>query len=191
MKNILVVLGHPSLNSLNRKIADSYFDGAKKNFQVKKLYLPEIKFDPVLHEGYNKVQDLEKDLVKAQELIKWANHLVFVYPIWWLNPPAILKGFIDRVFLPGFAFKYKEKSPYPVRYLKGKSASVINTVGGPRILYILLGWLIKRPFTWGFLTFCGIKSKNQKYFCSINKNLTKERFEKIILKTKIWGEKGI
>ena len=68
--------------------------------EVRKLVLAEMEFDLNLSAGYKGKQPLEPDLQEAQELIAWADHLVFVYPNWWGGMPALLKGFIDRVFLP-------------------------------------------------------------------------------------------
>jgi len=73
--------------------------------QNKILIINELDFNPNLQFGYRKRTELEPDLLKAQELIKWADHLVWIYPVWWGSIPAIMKGFIDRVFLPGFAFQ--------------------------------------------------------------------------------------
>lgn len=189
-KKILVIMGHPSIESLNCEVADSYVEGAKKNFEVRTLYLPKLKFDPILHEGYNKIQKLEKDLIEAQKLILWADHLVFVYPIWWTSFPAILKGFIDRTFLPGFAFKY-EKNGKRQRLLRGRTASLIMTAGGPRLWYFLFGKIMNRAMTIGLLNFCGIKYKKQKFICGIRKGLSEERFNEIISDVFSWGQKGI
>jgi len=103
-QRILIILGHPAETSLCRAIAEAYQSGAQAAGQdVRLLSLGQLDFDPILRDGYNTIQPLEPDLVAAQESIAWAEHLVFVYPIWWGSIPAILKGFFDRIFLPGFA----------------------------------------------------------------------------------------
>lgn len=190
MKNILVILGHPSPKSLNREIAQRYVQGAKKNFQVKTLYLSELKFDPILHEGYNKTQELEPDLKKAQELIKWANHLVFIYPIWWTSSPALFKGFIDRVFLPGYAFKYRPGGAHET-LLNNKTATMFMTTGGSRWWYLAFGKIMNKPIAIGFLKFCGIKPKKQKFICEIRTTTPKERIQQILNNAEQWGEKGV
>ncbi|MBX7174794.1 MAG: NAD(P)H-dependent oxidoreductase [Pyrinomonadaceae bacterium] len=132
MKKILIILGHPNKESFGGSLANSYKEGAlKSGAEVKELILADLKFDPILHLGYKKIQELEPDLVHAQKLITWADHLVFVYPLWWAMMPALLKGFIDRTFLPGFAFKYRENSPFWDKYLTGKSARMIVTMDAP------------------------------------------------------------
>ena len=93
----------------------------------------------------------------AQELIQWANHLVWLYPVWWGGLPALLKGFLDRVFLPGFAFKKRENSVWWDKLLTGKSARIISTLDQPPWYY----WLIyrapsHRAMKQCTLEFCGI-----------------------------------
>ena len=74
---------------------------------MRELKLGELAFDPILHEGYEQSQVLEPDLLEAQRQIHWAEHLVFVYPVWWGGLPALLQGFFDRALQPGFAFRYR------------------------------------------------------------------------------------
>ena len=74
-----------------------------KDHVVRELKLGELAFDPILHEGYEQSQVLEPDLLEAQRQIHWAEHLVFVYPVWWGGLPALLQGFFDRALQPGFA----------------------------------------------------------------------------------------
>jgi NAD(P)H dehydrogenase (quinone) len=120
--------------------------------------LIDLKFNPILIYGYRVVSELELDLVKIQQDILQADHLVFVYPNWWPTFPALLKGFIDRVFLPNFAFKYHEKGPLWDKLLKGKTARLIVTMDTPKWYY----WLINRnvghnAMKIGVLEFRGIK----------------------------------
>lgn len=188
-KNILVILGHPSKDSLNKEIADIYIKEAKNSdFNVRKLYLYDKKFDLVLHEGFNKKQKLEPDLKKAQKDIKWADHLVFIYPIWWGTMPALFKGFIDRTLLPGFAFEYKENSMIPEKFLKGKSARIITTSGMPGFLFCLINSnkkLMKRFV----LNFTGIKPVRNTNFGSADE-ITDEKFSKIQKKVRKLARKG-
>ncbi|MEI7889708.1 MAG: NAD(P)H-dependent oxidoreductase, partial [Actinomycetes bacterium] len=108
---------------------------------------------------------LEPDRVAAQEAISWAEHIVFAYPVWWGTMPAILKGFVDRVFLPRFAFKYREDSPLWDRLLKGRSAQLLLCMDTPRWYYRLAyrnsGHILMSR---NILKFCGIKPVKIKTF---------------------------
>ena len=158
-KRVLVILGHPSEASLCGAIANAYLKGAQAaEHEVRFLSLGKLKFDPILRDGYNTIQALEPDLLAAQESIAWAEHLVFVYPIWWGSIPAILKGFFDRIFLPGFAFKFRKDALMVDGLLKHRTAHLIATMDTPpwyyRLVYRMPGHnQMKRTI----LEFCGIK----------------------------------
>ena len=157
-RRILIIQGHPATRSLCGALAKEYGQGARELcHSVRILTIRDLKFDPVLHEGYSIIQPLESDLVLAQHEIESADHIVVIFPIWWGGMPALLKGFIDRVFLPGFAFKYRQGSPWWDKYLTGRSAHVIATMDTPpwyfRLVYKDAGInQIKRTI----LQYCGI-----------------------------------
>lgn len=139
MKRILIINGHPDKESFNFSLSDAYERGAKKSAaEIRKINIRELEFSPNLQFGYRKRTELEPDLIEAQEMIKWADHLVWVYPVWWGSYPAIMKGFIDRVFLPGFAFKKREGSVWWDKYLTGKTARIISTLDQPPWFYSLI-----------------------------------------------------
>ncbi|STR27288.1 Putative NADPH-quinone reductase (modulator of drug activity B) [Janthinobacterium lividum] len=158
-KRILILLGHPSSDSFCAALADAYAATARSDgHTVRELRLGQLDFDPILHEGYRQVQPLEADLLAAQEAISWAEHLVFAYPIWWGGAPALLKGFVDRVFLPGYAFKYRPGKAFPAQLLLGRTAQLLVTMDTPpwyfRWVYHMPGIHQLRKTT---LEFCGIK----------------------------------
>ena len=159
MKNIVIINGHPDKESLCFALAESYKKGAGlAGVECKLIHLIDLQFNPILNFGYRQISVLEPDLVKAQQDILDASHLVFVYPTWWGTYPALLKGFIDRVFLPGIAFKYRKNSALWDRLLKGKSARLIVTMDAPKwynfLVYRSPGHnSMKRAI----LEFCGIK----------------------------------
>lgn len=135
-KNVLIINGHPDSQSFNWALADAYKKGAESaGAHVEFLNLGELQFDPNLRFGYRERMELEPDLLMAQEKIKAADHLVWVFPTWWAAIPAILKGFIDRIFLPGFAFKYHPGKLLPEQLLKRKSARLITTIDAPTWYY--------------------------------------------------------
>lgn len=138
MKKILIINGHPDNESFCFALAQSYKKGADSSgADCELVNLSDLDFDPNLKYGYRKRVDFEADLVEMQEKIKNADHLVFVYPTWWGTYPALLKGFIDRVFVPRFAFKFHENSLLWDKLLKGKSARLIVTMNTPRLVYSL------------------------------------------------------
>jgi len=158
-KNITVILGHPDSTSFCGALAEAYAKSAAEAGHAVRLFkLGDMRFDPVLRHGYHARQELEPELKEVQEAIEWAGHLVFVYPIWWGSIPALLKGMFDRVFLPGYAFKYRKNSSLWDRLLAGRSAHVIATMDTPpwyyRFVYRMPGHhQMKRTI----LEFCGIK----------------------------------
>ncbi|RON65004.1 NAD(P)H-dependent oxidoreductase [Pseudomonas fluorescens] len=158
-KRILLILGHPSSESLCGALAERYAESAlAAGHEVRQLRLGELVFDPVLRAGFHQIQALEDDLSAAQSDILWAEHLTLVYPIWWGGIPALLKGFFDRVLLPGFAFKYRKGKAFPDKLLKGRTAHLLVTMDTPpwyyRLIYRMPGLHEVRKTT---LQFCGIK----------------------------------
>lgn len=132
MKKIVLINGHPNPKSLSQAFFEAYRDSAKeKGEDVFSFSLHEMEFELNLKRGYKEEQALENDLLEVQKAIKEADKLVFFYPVWWGNVPALLKGFVDRTFLPGFAFKYHKGNPFPEGYLKGKSAELFVTMDSP------------------------------------------------------------
>ncbi len=158
MKKILIINGHPNSGSFNFGITQAYKKGVEyTGAEVKEIVIANLKFDPNLSHGYQKRSELETDLVEAWEKISWADHLVWVHPVWWGGLPAITKGFIDRLFLPGFAFRNRENSVWWDKLLKGKTARIITTLDQPGWYY----WLVYgRPsvnqLKKATLEFCGI-----------------------------------
>jgi len=177
MKKILIINGHPDKKSFCFALAESYKRGADTNgTDCKLVNLIDLKFNPILTYGYRAVSELEPDLLQIQKDIKEADHLVMVYPNWWGTYPALLKGFIDRIFLPNFAFKYSDKSPLPAKLLKGKSARIIVTMDTPKWYY----WLINRSpghnsMKKAILEFSGIKPVKISSFAIIKSSTELKR----------------
>jgi len=165
-QRILVILGHPAPNSLCAGMATAYAEGAQAaGAEVRRLDLSTLHFDPRLQAGYRGEQPLEPDLVAAQADITWAEHLVWVYPIWWGAMPALLKGFIDRVFLPGYAFKYRQGSSLWDRLLAGRTAELLVTMDSPPWYF---RWVTHMPghhqMKKAILEFCGIRPVKVRSF---------------------------
>ena len=179
----LIILGHPDKKSLCAAIADNYEKGAReKGGEVERINLSDLSFNSNLRNGYRVIQALEPDLIEAQRLIKWAGHIVIVYPVWWGSTPALLKGFLDRVLLPGFAFKYREHSSSWDKLLSGKSARLFVTSDAPSWwLYLNYFHPAVNMMKKAVLEFCGISPVTVTSFDSI-KNASEKRIEGILYK---------
>ncbi len=121
-------MGHPDKETLNGTLAGEYERGAiDGGHEVRRMNIGNMKFDPILHQGYKVIQELEPDLQAFKENVRWADHFVVFYPSWWSTMPALLKGLFDRVWLPGFAYQFINKGYWWKGLMKGKSAAVIVT----------------------------------------------------------------
>lgn len=135
---IYVLLGHPDKESFNGALADAYVEEAiAEGHIVRRHNVGDLAFDPILHHGYNQIQDLEPDLVEVQRSITWCERWVIFYPIWWGSVPALLKGVFDRAILPGYGFRYHERDPMWDKLLTGRSAQVFTTSDAPNIWTLL------------------------------------------------------
>lgn len=176
-KRIVVINGHPKAASLSGAMASAYVAGARAaGHEVRLIELGNLQFDPVLHQGYGQDQALEPDLRDMQGHIQWAEHLVFVYPIWWGGIPALLKGMIDRVFLPGFAFKYRKGSAFWDRLLKGRSARLLVLMDTPPWYF---RWVYRMPghhqMKRTILEFSGVKPVRISEFGPVRGSQAKQR----------------
>lgn len=165
MKKILIINGHPNAESFNFGIAESYQKGAiASGAQVETITIANLNFNPNLKFGYQKRTDLEPDLLESWEKIKRADHLVWIHPVWWGGLPAITKGFIDRLFLPGMAFQYRENSVWWDKLLKGKTAHIITTLDQPSWYYrFFFGRPSVNQLKKSTLEFCGVKPVKVSY----------------------------
>ncbi|MEI2271524.1 NAD(P)H-dependent oxidoreductase [Sphingobacterium sp. ML3W] len=189
-KKTLIINGHPNRESFNFGIVAAYKEGAKESgAEVRSINIAELNFNPNLQFGYQKRTELEPDLLQAWEDILWAEHLVWVHPVWWGGLPAIMKGFIDRLFLPGFAFQYRENSLFWDKLLKGKSARIITTLDQPGWYYALVyGKPSVNQLKRSTLLFCGISPVKVTYIGIIKtSDLTKRN--KWLFKIKQLGQK--
>lgn len=149
-----------------------------------------MKFDPILHKGYKVIQAYEPDLLKFQEDVKWSNHFVSIFPVWWSDMPALMKGLIDRVWMPGFAYNFrKDGKPGWYRRLKGRSARVIVTSDShPFLLWMLFGGNINN-WVRGVLRFSGFAPVRKTWFSGMKKS-TPERLQKLLAKAEMLGRRG-
>lgn len=168
-KKIYILLGHPNTETLTGAFADAYETGAlDAGHEVRRQNIGEMKFDPILHKGYKEIQELEPDLITFQENMKWAEHIVILYPNWWCSMPALLKGLFDRAWLPGFAFKFGKNGLMGKimwkKLFKGKSARVIICANTPAFVTHFLFGDFTNELSHATLGFAGIKPVRVKVF---------------------------
>jgi 1,4-dihydroxy-2-naphthoate polyprenyltransferase len=162
---VLVILGHPRKDSLCGALADAYVAGAREaGVELERLDLADLKFEPNVIAGSPRNQPCEPAIRKALELVAWADHLVLVFPTWWGTMPALLKGFLDRVLMPGFAFEEHEGGGW-TKLLSGRSAHLLTTMDTPSWVY---RWIYKSPglnsLALASLGFCGIAPVRRSIF---------------------------
>lgn len=177
--NYLVIYAHPDPHSFNHAILETVIqelDRSEKPYSIRDLYAN--SFDPVL-KGSD-LQNIERneqaeDLTEEQKLVRKADVLIFIFPIWWFNMPAILKGYIDRVFAEKFAFRMNENGVSGL--LRGKRVIIFNTTGGARKNYEEYGFAeaFRKCICNGIFHFCGFDQVMQHFFYSVPTVSAKER----------------
>lgn len=157
----LIVLAHQHEGSFNHAILDQVESTLKeKGHEVVVRDLYKLNFQPVLKPEDTdamKTGNIPEDIKREQDFITESDVIVFIYPIWWSNMPAILKGYLDRVFSFGFAYTIGEQGAVPL--LKGKKGMIINTYGAAEEHYESIGMnaAFKTTMDVGVFGFTGIE----------------------------------
>lgn len=178
--NQLIIIAHPKKDSFSHKIKTSLekeFINQRYPVKIRDLY--EMGFKPVLTEGELKLNKEGKnfpDIAVEQSYIEWADKLTFIYPLWWNAFPAILKGYIDRVFTNGFAFKINGNGPEGL--LKNKKVQLITTAGMKEKSLKRSGIFdgLKITQEQGVFEFCGMNVLDHLYVTEVT-SITKEQKE--------------
>lgn len=157
-KKILVLLGHPQSDSFCGALAEAYGRGAAATgHEVRSLRIGDLVFEPVRRHRYEADGDPAPDIEQAREVIRWAEHVVLIYPLWLGDMPALLKGFLEQVLVPGFAAEFATAGRMPKKLLTGRSARVIVTMAMPALAYRLFYCAHSfRSLKRNILHFCGI-----------------------------------
>ena len=171
----LIILGHPDKSSFNSSIAEAVQDYIKKSGDEVILHdLYEENFNPILSlEEINRKFSFDEAIQRYSIELSEADHLIFIHPDWWGQMPAILKGWIDRVFRQGTAFEYDgpdftEKRK--IALLTGKTATVIITTDrDPETM------LIENIWKKDILAYCGIDDAGVLIHFSARTSGIKER----------------
>ena len=137
-KRILIVQGHPDASHPHycHALAASYVDGARDaGHEVQTVDVGSLEFPLLRSKAEWDDGKVPASLEAAQAQIKWAEHLVFFFPLWLGGMPALLKGFLEQVARPGFAISPMDGAALPKKLLAGRSARVVVTMGTPALVY--------------------------------------------------------
>lgn len=177
--NTLIIIGHPGKNSFNHALADAFIKGATVSGAiVKTLNVNDMALSLDIT-GFDGDKEKPASVKQAQDLVTWADHLVWIYPTWWSTMPAILKAFFEQVFDSGFAFKYKKSDKFVKwdKLLKGKTAQVISTMDSPPWYYRYFVGDPGYKTIKDIMSFCGIKVKGRTYFGSVKTSSEEQRLK--------------
>lgn len=192
-KHILLIQGHPDCSKKHfcHALEESYAKGAMASgHEIQQIDVSKLDF-PLLrsqHEWEN--GPLPSALAQAQKAILWAGHIVFFFPLWLGDMPALLKGFLEQVARPNFAFKPEGKNPLAKKGLAGRSARVVVTMGMPALIYrwYFLAHSI-RSLERNILGFVGFKPVNETLIGMVG-NLNPAAANKWLAKLEKLGQKG-
>jgi len=168
---VLVVYAHPNPDSFNHAVLEKFVEGLQfKNHEVEILDLYAQGFNPLLSAAdLASLQggEVPADIKAQQDKVAWAEGLAFIFPIWWSSMPAVLKGWIDRVFSLGFAYAFTEEGPKGL--LKQQKALLINTSGGDQTFFDHSGIqkAIQMTIDLGIFGFTGIPKIQHEFFYNV------------------------
>jgi NAD(P)H dehydrogenase (quinone) len=159
MAKIMIVVGHPQSRTLCDGLAEAYKAGAESaGHDVRLFALANMTFDAILRGGFRQVQPLEPDLQVAYECMTSCDHMVFVFPLWCGDMPALMKGFIERLLQPDLIQRQDSETAMNWSIFNNKTARIIMTMGMPVSIYRFWyrGHALKL-LTRNILNFIGIK----------------------------------
>lgn len=167
----LIIYAHPNPASFNHAILETIseeLNKKNKNYKVRDLY--KIGFNPVLSaRELSAIQkgDVPKDIKKEQNYISKADTLIFISPIWWSAMPAMLKGYIDRVFSLKFAYDITEEGVAGL--LQGKKVFIVSTTGASKEDYEKMGAfkMMNMSMDMAIFRFSGMKVIGHKYLSAV------------------------
>ena len=138
--NVLLIDGHPDAGRFSAHLLDLYEHALPPGCEVTRVAVRDLEFTPILKHGYKERTEWEPDIAALAGKLDACDHVCFVFPMWWGAEPALLKGLIDRLFLPGFTFAYHDDDTWWDRNMEGRSADAIITMDTPPIFLLLFYW---------------------------------------------------
>jgi putative NADPH-quinone reductase len=139
-KRIAIIQGHPDVRGTHycHALAEAYASGARgEGHEVLFIDVAQLEFPLLRTQEQFRSDSLPNSIRDAQSTIRWADHLVFFYPLWLGTLPALLKGFLEQTFRDGFGVQFEANGRAWKRLLKGKSARIVVTMGMPAMIYRL------------------------------------------------------
>jgi len=136
-RRIALLQGHPDPagNRLCHALANAYSAGAVEGgHEVRRVEIAGLDFPLLRTQADFESGMLPAGLGEAEAAIRWADHLVIIFPLWLGTMPALLKAFLEQTMRPGIAFAYRP-SGLPQKLLKGRSARLVVTMGMPALAY--------------------------------------------------------
>lgn len=156
--NVLLIDAHPDEGRYCSHLLGVYRESLPPTAEVTLVALRDLAFSPNLAHGYRKRTDWEPDITRLAQLLDACDHIAFAFPMWWGAEPAVLKGLLDRLFLPGFTFAYHENDTWWDRNMAGRSADVIVTMDTPPLfLRLAYGNALIHRWRKQILGFAGFK----------------------------------
>jgi putative NADPH-quinone reductase len=194
MRHIVIIQGHPDPKGghFAQALAAAYSEGARRaGHEVRTIDVAHLEFPLLRSKEEFEHGSPTESIAIAQEALRWADHLVIIYPLWLGSMPALLKGFLEQTFRPGFAFTAAESLSPWTRRLKGKSARVVVTMGMPAFFY---RWYFRahslKSLERNILSFCGIGPIRETLIGMIEAPKGKAR-ERWLAKMRAFGEQGV
>ena len=136
-KRIAIIQGHPDPSTTHfcHALAETYEAAAgKAGHEVRRITVAALDFPVLQTKAEFDAGTPPPDIAQCQSDIAWADHLVVIYPLWLGTMPALLKGFLEQVYRPGFAFEARPGQRW-ARGLRGRSARIVVTMGMPAFVY--------------------------------------------------------
>ena len=178
---VLVVLANPKVKCFTRQACATFCEEAEAlGHEVNLRDLYAMNFNPVASESDlrgNLTGDIAPDVATEQALVRWADVITFVHPVWWIDRPAILKGYVDRVFALGFAYGYAANGE--VGTLAGRKAALITSSGSPEQNFVETGKaeamrIVQDLYT---MEFCGLEMLGHLRSAPVGRRSTSEMIE--------------
>lgn len=192
-RRIVLIQGHPDAapERLCHALLTAYEQGAQQaGHEIRRINVANLDFPLLRTQQDWEHSPLPAGLIQAQADIEWAQHLVLFFPLWLGDMPALLKGFLEQIARPGFAFRGEGSNPFARKGLTGRSARVVVTMGMPALVY---RWYFRahsvRSLERNILGFVGISPINETLIGMVG-NLGSETASKHMAKLYKLGQEG-